>query len=158
MAGCFGWIKAMLQISYGAPVMGNNGVWKRGLRSQIIFVLIAPDILTIVQQWKRNMMKPAQVVKALAALAQPTRLAIYRLLVARGPEGMAAGQVAEKLKVSPATLSFHFKTLSHAGLLDSRQDGRFIYYAANFTVMNGMVAYLTENCCGGNPDACKQAK
>ena len=101
------------------------------------------------------MMKPAQVVKALAALAQPTRLAIYRLLVTRGPEGMAAGQVAEKLKVSPATLSFHFKTLSHAGLLDSRQDGRFIYYAANFAVMNGMVAYLTENCCGGNPAACK---
>lgn len=101
------------------------------------------------------MMKPAQVVKALAALAQPTRLAIYRLLVARGPEGMAAGQVAEKLKVSPATLSFHFKTLSHAGLLDSRQDGRFVYYAANFAVMNGMVAYLTENCCGGDVAACR---
>ena len=104
------------------------------------------------------MMKPAQVVKALAALAQPTRLAIYRLLVARGPEGMAAGQVAEKLKVSPATLSFHFKTLSHAGLLDSRQDGRFVYYVANFRVMNGMVAYLTENCCCGNPAACKPGK
>lgn len=101
------------------------------------------------------MMKPAQVVKALAALAQPTRLAIYRLLVACGPDGMAAGQVAEKLKVSPATLSFHFKTLSHAGLLDSRQDGRFVYYTANFTVMNDMLAYLTENCCEGNPDACK---
>lgn len=101
------------------------------------------------------MMKPAQVVKALSALAQPTRLAIYRLLVERGPEGMAAGQIAEKLKVSPATLSFHFKTLSHAGLLESRQDGRFIYYAANFAVMNGMVDYLTENCCGGNADACR---
>ena len=101
------------------------------------------------------MMKPAQVVKALAALAQPTRLAIYRLLVARGPEGMAAGQVAEKLKVSPATMSFHFKTLSHAGLLDCGQDGRFVYYAANFTVMNGMVEYLTENCCGGNASACE---
>ena len=101
------------------------------------------------------MMKSAQVVKALAALAQPTRLAVYRLLVARGPEGMAAGQVAEKLKVAPATLSFHFKTLSHAGLVDGRQDGRFVYYVANFAVMNGMVAYLTENCCGGNPDACK---
>lgn len=100
-------------------------------------------------------MKPDQVVKALAALAQPTRLAIYRLLVARGAEGMAAGQVAEKLKVAPATMSFHFKTLSHAGLIESRQDGRFIYYATNFKVMNGMVAYLTENCCGGNPDACK---
>lgn len=103
-------------------------------------------------------MKPAQVVKALAALAQPTRLAIYRLLVASGPGGMAAGEVAARLKVAPATLSFHFRTLSHAGLLDSRQEGRFIYYAANFTVMNGMVAYLTENCCGGNPEACKPVK
>lgn len=101
------------------------------------------------------MKKPAQVVKALAALAQPTRLAIYRLLVGHGAEGMAAGEVAAKLRVSPATLSFHFRTLSHAGLLDSRQDGRFVYYAANFTAMHGIVAYLTENCCGGNPDACK---
>jgi len=96
-----------------------------------------------------------QAVKALSALAQPTRLEIYRLLVATGPEGMAAGKVADRLKVSPATLSFHFKTLSHAGLLESRQDGRFIYYAANFAVMNGMVEYLTENCCGGNDVACK---
>ena len=101
------------------------------------------------------MMKPAEVVKALSALAQPTRLAMYRLLVARGPEGMAAGQVAEKLKVSPATLSFHFKTLSHAGLVEGKQAGRFVYYAANFTVMNDMLAYLTENCCGGNPEACR---
>jgi ArsR family transcriptional regulator len=100
------------------------------------------------------MMKPDQVVKALAALAQPTRLAVYRLLVERGPEGIAAGQVAEKLKVSPATLSFHFRTLSHAGLIESRQDGRFVYYAANFKVMNNMVAYLTENCCGGDQAAC----
>ena len=94
-------------------------------------------------------MKPAQVVKALAALAQSTRLAIFRLLVSAGPEGMAAGQISKKLKVSPATLSFHFRTLSHAGLVESRQDGRFVYYAANFSVMNGMVDYLTENCCGG---------
>lgn len=100
------------------------------------------------------MMKPAQVVKALSALAQPTRLAVYRLLVERGPDGVAAGQIAEKLKVSPATLSFHFKTLSHAGLIESRQDGRFIYYAANFAVMNGIVAYLTENCCGGDRAGC----
>jgi ArsR family transcriptional regulator len=84
-------------------------------------------------------MKPAQVVKALSALAQPTRLALYRLLVARGPDGMAAGQVSEKLKVSPATLSFHFRTLSHA---------------ANFAVMNDMLSYLTENCCGGDQAAC----
>lgn len=101
------------------------------------------------------MMKPAQVVKALSALAQPTRLAVYRLLVTAGPEGMAAGQIAEKVKASPATMSFHFKTLSHAGLVESRQEGRFVYYAANFTVMNGMVDYLTENCCGGDAEACK---
>ena len=101
------------------------------------------------------MMKPAQVVKALSALAQPTRLALYRLLVACGPEGMAAGQIAGKLKVSPATLSFHFRTLSHAGLIENRQEGRFIYYAANFAAMNGILAYLTENCCGGNPEACR---
>jgi ArsR family transcriptional regulator, arsenate/arsenite/antimonite-responsive transcriptional repressor len=100
------------------------------------------------------MMKPAQVVKALSALAQPTRLALYRLLVARGPDGIAAGQVAGKLKVPPATLSFHFKTLSHAGLIESKQEGRFIYYAANFTAMNDMLAYLTENCCGGDQAAC----
>ncbi len=100
-------------------------------------------------------MKPAQVVKALAALAQPTRLAIYRLLVSTGPDGLAAGQIAVKLKVSPATLSFHFKTLSHAGLVESRQDGRFVFYAANFTVMHGMVDYLTENCCGSDANACK---
>lgn len=94
-------------------------------------------------------------VTALSALAQPTRLAAFRLLVERGPGGMAAGEVAEKLKVSPATLSFHFRTLGHAGLIDNKQEGRFIYYAANFTMMNEMLAYLTKNCCGGNPDACK---
>ncbi len=100
-------------------------------------------------------MGPAEVVKALGALAQATRLEVYRILVAAGPEGMAAGQLAEKLGVAPATLSFHFRTLIHAGLVESRQDGRFVYYSANYSVMNGMVDYLTENCCGGNPDACK---
>jgi ArsR family transcriptional regulator len=70
-------------------------------------------------------MKPVQVVKALSALAQPTRLALYRLLVARGPEGMAAGQASEKLKVSPATLSFHFRTLSHAGFDREQAGGTF---------------------------------
>lgn len=101
------------------------------------------------------MMKSGQVINALAALAQATRLEVYRELVAAGPEGMAAGQLAEKLGVAPASLSFHLKTLSHAGLIESRQEGRFIYYSANFEVMNGMVDYLTENCCGGNADQCK---
>lgn len=100
------------------------------------------------------MLTSTQVVEALSALAQHTRLEIYRLLVSCGPQGMAAGQVAERLKVSPANMSFHFKTLSHAGLISSRQEGRFVYYAANFTAMNGMLAYLTENCCAGNPQAC----
>ncbi len=99
-------------------------------------------------------MKPDQVVKALAALAQPTRLAIYRMLVAKGKGGMAAGQVADKLKAPPASLSFHFKALNHAGLVESTQDGRFIYYAANFDVMNGLVDYLTENCCAGDSAQC----
>jgi DNA-binding transcriptional ArsR family regulator len=94
-------------------------------------------------------MDSGQVVTALAALAQPTRLAIYRLLVVCGKDGMAAGQISEKLAVSPATLSFHFKALSHAGLIDSRQEGRFVYYTANFAAMNEMLAYLTENCCTG---------
>ncbi len=94
-------------------------------------------------------MDSAQVVTALAALAQPTRLAIYRLLVVCGKDGMAAGQIAEKLVVSPATLSFHFKALSHAGLIASRQESRFVYYTANFAAMNAMLAYLTENCCAG---------
>ena len=100
-------------------------------------------------------MKTDQVVSALSALAQPTRLAIYRMLVAAGRDGLAAGQIAEKMEAAPASLSFHFKTLNHAGLVESRQDGRFIYYAANFDVMNGLVGYLTENCCGGNSETCK---
>lgn len=100
-------------------------------------------------------MKPAQVVKALAALAQPTRLAVYRLLVAAGPEGMAAGQLAEQAKASPAAMSFHFRALSQAGLVESRQQGRFVYYAANYPAMNELVGYLTENCCGGDAGACQ---
>lgn len=100
------------------------------------------------------MMKPEQIVKALAALAQSTRLEAYRILVAAGPEGLAAGSLAEKIGIAPASLSFHFKTLSHAGLIESRQEGRFIYYSANFEVMNGMVDYLTENCCAGNSESC----
>lgn len=123
-----------------------------------MYGLIVKIILMLVEIWKYNMMKSPQVVKALSALAQPTRLAIFRLLVVAGPEGEAAGQVADKLKIAPATLSFHFKALSHAGLIESRQEGRFIYYVANFVVMNGMVNYLTENCCGGNESACAPDK
>lgn len=102
-------------------------------------------------------MKTKTVVKALSALAQESRLGVYRLLVQTGPAGMAAGAIADKLGLPPATLSFHLKALSHAGLVTSRQDGRFVIYAANFQAVNGLVAFLTENCCGGNPCTSKPA-
>ena len=94
-------------------------------------------------------MKTPQAVKALAALAQDTRLAIYRLLVQQGPEGLSAGTIAERLDIAGATLSFHLKELAHAGMVEARQDGRFVYYSANYEQMNGLLAYLTENCCQG---------
>jgi len=94
-------------------------------------------------------MRTSQAVKALAALAQDTRLAIYRLLVQRGPEGISVGTIAEKLDIPGATLSFHLKELSHAGMIEPRQDGRFVYYSANYDQMNSLLAYLTENCCQG---------
>jgi len=90
-------------------------------------------------------------VTALAALAQESRLATFRLLVQAGPGGLAASKIAEALGVPPSSLSFHLKELSRAQLVTSRQEGRFIYYCANFETMNGLLAYLTENCCGGNP-------
>lgn len=89
------------------------------------------------------------VVKALAALAQDSRLAIFRLLVQAGPEGMAAGKIGESLGIAPSSLSFHMKELSHANLVSSRQESRYVYYSANFPVMNELLGFLTENCCGG---------
>ena len=94
-------------------------------------------------------MKTPQAVEALASLAQDTRLAIYRLLVQQGPEGLSAGTIAERLKLPGATLSFHLKELAHAAMVDSRQEGRFVFYSANYAQMNALIGYLTENCCGG---------
>lgn len=94
-------------------------------------------------------MKSTDAIKRLAALAQSTRLDIYRLLVQRGPEGLAATAIAEKMGLPNATLSFHIKGLTQAGLVTPRQDGRFIYYAANYPAMNDLVGFLTENCCAG---------
>lgn len=88
-------------------------------------------------------------VNSLAALAQTSRLGIFRLLVEAGPEGLSAGRVGESLGLPPTTLSFHLKELSHAGLIDSRNEGRYVIYSANFNAMNSLIAYLTENCCGG---------
>jgi len=91
------------------------------------------------------------VLSALAALAQESRLAIFRLLVRTAPVGLAASKIAEQLGIPSSSLSFHLKELSHAGLLSSRQDGRFVIYSANMETMNGLIGFLTENCCAGLP-------
>ena len=96
-------------------------------------------------------MKIKTAAAALAALAQETRLAAYRLLVQAGPEGLAAGRIADALAVSPATLSFHLKELTNAGLITSRNDSRYVIYRADYAAMNGLMAYLTEHCCQGAP-------
>lgn len=96
-------------------------------------------------------METAQVVDALSALAHVTRLKVFRLLVAAGPEGRAAGTIGEQLVLPPATLSFHLAHLARAGLARARQDGRFVIYSADFENMTRVVGFLTENCCGGRP-------
>jgi ArsR family transcriptional regulator, arsenate/arsenite/antimonite-responsive transcriptional repressor len=102
-------------------------------------------------------MQISNAVAALAALAQENRLAIFRLLVETGPEGMAAGQVADKLGLAPNTLTFHFDRLRFAGLVTVRRDGRSMIYAAQFEAMNDLVSFLTENCCQGAHDKCTPA-
>ncbi len=87
----------------------------------------------------------------MAALAQDSRLAVFRLLVQCGPAGMAASKIAEQLGIVSSSLSFHLKELTHAGLIVPRQDGRFVIYAANFDTMNNLIGFLTESCCGGIP-------
>jgi ArsR family transcriptional regulator len=87
--------------------------------------------------------------QALAALAQETRLAIFRLLIEAGPEGMNAGAIAEAVGIPPATLSFHIAQLARAGLVSARQESRFIFYSANYPTMDDLIAFLTDNCCEG---------
>jgi DNA-binding transcriptional ArsR family regulator len=94
--------------------------------------------------------KPVQVIAALGALAHEHRLAIYRLLVARGPEGLNAGTIAGRVGLVPSSLTFHLQNLQRAGLITQRREGRAIISSADFNVMNGLVGYLTENCCGGS--------
>jgi ArsR family transcriptional regulator, arsenate/arsenite/antimonite-responsive transcriptional repressor len=94
-------------------------------------------------------MEKKSALSALSGLSQESRLDIYRLLVEQGPAGIPAGMIAERLGMANATLSFHLKELAHAGLVNARQEGRFIYYTANYATVNGLVDYLTENCCKG---------
>jgi DNA-binding transcriptional ArsR family regulator len=102
-------------------------------------------------------MKQPEAVAALAALAQDSRLDVYRLLVQAGPDGMPAGDVAAALKIAPNTLTFHFDRLREAGLVTVRRDGRSMIYAAQYDRMNALLGYLTENCCQGRPEDCAPA-
>ena len=97
------------------------------------------------------MMDTNEVLTALAAIAQASRLDIFRLLVQVGPDGMAATKIAEQLGIAPSSLSFHLKELAHAKLITSRSEGRFIIYSTDVVVMNGLISYLTKNCSGGVP-------
>lgn len=100
-------------------------------------------------------MESYQTVTALAALAHKSRLAVFRWLVQAGPAGGNPGDIAAQLGIAPATLSFHLKTLMHAGLVQAEQSGRYIRYRADFAAMRGLVDYLTENCCAGTAVCCE---
>jgi DNA-binding transcriptional ArsR family regulator len=102
-------------------------------------------------------MKNSDAVVALAALSQENRLAIFRLLVQAGPEGLPAGQVAEAVDIAPNALTFHFDRLRSAGLVTVRREGRSMIYAAQFETMNALLAFLTENCCQGAAEKCAPA-
>src|ERR1700738_793319 len=99
-------------------------------------------------------MKTPVVIGALGALAHEHRLAIYRLLVQRGPEGLPAGAIGQRVGLLPSSLTFHLQNLQRAGLITQRRESRQLFYSADFTAMNGLVGYLTENCCGNNSAQC----
>ena len=102
-------------------------------------------------------MEKLDAVAGLAALAQENRLDVFRLLVQAGPDGMPAGEIADALGIAPNTLTFHFDRLRVAGLVSVRREGRSMIYAARYEAMNGLIGYLTENCCRGAPDQCAPA-
>ena len=93
------------------------------------------------------------VVSAFAALAHESRLAVFRALVQAGPEGLAANRISALLGVPPTSLSFHLKEMSHVDLVTSRQEGRYVIYAANFETISALIAFLMESCCSGHPDS-----
>src|SRR5690554_2588609 len=96
-------------------------------------------------------MEMKNAIKVLVALGNETRVEIYRLLVQKGPQGMSAGELSRSSGVAPSSLSFHLKELVHAGLLNQRQEGRFVFYSAHYQTMTYLIGFLTENCCDGNP-------
>jgi ArsR family transcriptional regulator, arsenate/arsenite/antimonite-responsive transcriptional repressor len=100
-------------------------------------------------------MEKADAVAALSALAQDHRLEVYRLLVQAGPEGMAAGEIAGAVGIAANTLTFHLDRLRHAGLVSVARQGRSLIYAARYEIMNNLLGYLTQNCCGGQPEVCE---
>jgi ArsR family transcriptional regulator, arsenate/arsenite/antimonite-responsive transcriptional repressor len=113
--------------------------------------------LTRSQQFdKYRIMKSIEVVKALSALAQESRLALFRVLVKRGPEGFTPSVLAEKLGIAAPTLSFHLKELQNAGLVSARREGRFLYYSSCFDRMRGLVGFLTDECCSQADEACDE--
>ena len=99
-------------------------------------------------------MKTLAVIEALGGLAHEHRLAIYRLLVQRGPDGLPAGVIGQRVGLVPSSLTFHLQNLQRAGLITQRRESRQLIYSADFAVMNGLVGYLTENCCGNGESAC----
>jgi ArsR family transcriptional regulator len=99
-------------------------------------------------------MEKSEALAALAALAQESRLDVFRLLVQAGAEGMPAGQIGERLGLPSATLSFHLAQLKQSGLVKCRRESRSLIYSAEYAAMNGLLAYLTENCCQGDATAC----
>ena len=103
-------------------------------------------------------MEIKQAVKALSALAQDSRLEVFRLLVRAGPGGLAAGRIAEDLGIAPATMSFHLSQLANAGLIVDRRDGRSIIYSLNVKGMRELLAFLMEDCCQGRPELCASQK
>ena len=99
-------------------------------------------------------METNKAVTALAALAQESRLAVFRLLVRNAPEGLNPGDIGEQLELPRPTLSFHLKTLAQAGLVTAEQEGRFVRYRAEMAGINALIAFLTDDCCGGDPARC----
>jgi len=100
------------------------------------------------------LVEAGKAVAALGAVAHEHRLAIYRMLVERGPQGLAAGEIAERLGMPPSSLTFHLQALQRAGLIAKRREGRQLIYSADFTTMNALVSFLTENCCAGSGETC----